>query len=349
MTTRLTLTRPDDWHLHLRDGAMLRTVVNHSARQFSRAMIMPNLVPPAINCQAVIDYRQRILQAAPENTTFDPVMAIYLTDQLDEAEICRAAEHPHIGAVKLYPAGATTNSEAGVGDLQAIYPVLEWMEKYDLPLLIHGEVTDTKVDIFDREAVFIEQHLIPIVEKFSGLRIVLEHVTTSHGVDYVLSARAGVAATITAHHLLLNRNDLLVGGIRPHHYCLPVVKRESHRQALLKAATSGNSRFFAGTDSAPHSKSDKESACGCAGIYTAPIAIELYAEAFEQAGALEQLEAFTSAHGADFYHLPRNQEHITLEQVTQPVPDWYGEGREQVVPLRAGGECRWQLTGTPAH
>lgn len=343
MTDSIQLSRPDDWHLHLRDGAMLRTVVGHSAAQFARAMIMPNLTPPATSCRRLLDYRQRILAALPDDSPFNPLMALYLTDQLTEAEIKEAASNPHIGAVKLYPAGATTNSAAGVNDLQAIYPVLEWMEKYDLPLLVHGEVTDAEIDIFDREAVFIDRHLNPIVNTFSGLRLVLEHITTRDGTDFVSAARNGVAGTLTAHHLLLNRNHMLVGGIRPHHYCLPVLKRETHRQALVAAAISGNPKFFAGTDSAPHPQGEKESACGCAGIYTAHAAIELYTEVFDDADALGRLEGFMSHHGADFYKLPRNREQITLTRQRQPIEPHFGQGDETVIPLRAGEECRWQL------
>jgi len=343
MTDSLKLTRPDDWHLHLRDGPMLQTVVGHSAHQFGRAMVMPNLVPPAINCRQLLDYRQRILTALPADNRFDPIMALYLTDQLNEAEIIEAAGNPHIGAVKLYPAGATTNSDSGISDLQAIYPILELMEKHDLPLLVHGEVTDPDVDIFDREAVFIDRHLTPIIEKFSALRVVLEHITTAEGIKFVEQAREGVAGTLTAHHLLLNRNHLLVGGIHPHHYCLPVLKRESHRQALVKAAISGNPRFFAGTDSAPHPKTDKESACGCAGIYTAPIAVELYAEVFDTAGALNRLEGFLSHYGADFYRLPHNSDEITLQREPRVIEHDFGQGDQRVVPLWAGGQCQWQI------
>ncbi len=343
MTDQLHLTRPDDWHLHLRDGAMLKTVVAHSAKQFGRAMIMPNLVPPATSCARVLEYRQRILDAVPAGNDFNPIMALYLTDQLTATEIAEAASNTHIGAVKLYPAGATTNSDSGVSDLESIYPILELMEKHDLPLLVHGEVTDSQVDIFDREAVFIDRHLAPIVDKFSDLRVVLEHATTRDGVEFVTAARPGVAATITAHHLLLNRNDLLVGGIHPHHYCLPVLKRETHRQALISAIAGGNPRFFAGTDSAPHPQTEKESACGCAGIYTAHAALEFYAEAFDSADALDKLEGFLSHHGADFYRLPRNQDRITLQRSPVDIPSHVGQGDEQLVPLRAGGQCQWQL------
>ena len=343
MTNQITLNAADDWHLHLRDGTMLQTVVGHSARQFNRAMVMPNLTPPATRCSDLLAYRQRIIAALPEEHHFNPIMALYLTDQLDEAEIKQAAANPHIGAAKLYPAGATTNSAAGISDLSAIYPILGWMEKHDLPLLIHGEVTDSDVDIFDREAVFIERHLASLVDQFTDLRIVLEHITTANGIDFVSSARNGVAGTITAHHLLMNRNDLLVGGVRPHHFCLPILKRETHRQALLKAATSGNPKFFAGTDSAPHPKADKESACGCAGIYTAHAALEFYAEAFDQADALEKLEGFVSWYGADFYQLPRNQTQITLQRKPQQVMTEFGQQRETIVPLRAGEQCQWQL------
>jgi len=349
MTDSIELTQPDDWHLHLRDGPMLQTVVGHTANQFGRAMVMPNLIPPATTCQQLLDYRQRILAALPDDSQFNPIMALYLTDQLNEAEIQEAASNPHIGAVKLYPAGATTNSDSGVSDLQAIYPILELMEKHGLPLLVHGEVTDSAVDIFDREAVFIDRHLIPIINKFSALRVVLEHVTTADGIEFVQQARDGIAGTLTAHHLLLNRNHLLVGGIHPHHYCLPVLKRETHRQALVKAATSGNPRFFAGTDSAPHPKTEKESACGCAGIYTAHAAVELYTEAFDNVGSLDKLEGFLSHYGADFYRLPRNTEQITLRRTPTQIEQQFGQGNETVVPLRAGGNRQWLLADSDSN
>lgn len=343
----LTLLRPDDWHLHLRDGALLRTVLPDTAARFGRAIVMPNLNPPVTSVAAATAYRSRILAALPAGSGFTPLMTLYLTESTTVAEIQRAKESGIVHAVKYYPAGATTNSENGVRDLQAVYPVLAAMERWDLPLLLHGEVTDPSVDIFDREAVFIERHLQPLRQTFPGLRIVLEHVTTSAAVDFVESAGPRTAATITAHHLLLNRNALFQGGLRPHHYCLPVLKREQHRQALLRAVASGNPRFFLGTDSAPHPRDKKESACGCAGIYTAHAGIELYAEAFAGIGALEQLEAFASRHGPAFYGLPCNTDTIRLER--QPWTAPASLGAEEIIPFRAGEEIAWRLvdkTGT---
>jgi dihydroorotase len=340
----LTLTRPDDWHLHLRDGDVLRAVLPDTARRFARAIVMPNLKPPVTTVAQAAAYRERILNAVPPGPTFAPLMTLYLTDKLPADEIDRARESGFVHAVKLYPAGATTNSDAGVTDLKKCAATLARMEKLGLPLLVHGEVTDPAVDIFDREAVFIDTVLVPLLKDFSGLKVVLEHITTRNGAEFVKSARSNVAATITAHHLLLNRNAIFAGGIRPHHYCLPVLKRETHRQALVAAATSGNPKFFLGTDSAPHAKSTKEAACGCAGCYTAHAGIEFYAEAFEAAGALDKLEGFASHFGADFYGLPRNTETITLVRAAWPVP------KEQpmldgdpLVPLRAGETVAWRL------
>jgi len=340
---QLTLTRPDDWHLHLRDGAAMSSVVAHAAHQFGRAIVMPNLRPPVVNTEAALAYRERILAALPAGSEFQPLMTLYLTDNTSPEEIAKAKQSGHVAAVKLYPAGATTNSDAGVTAMQRVYGALEAMEQYGLPLLVHGEVTDPAVDVFDREKVFIERELIPLLERFPKLRVVFEHITTRDAVDFVLAASDRVAATITAHHLLLNRNALFTGGIRPHHYCLPVLKRETHRAALLQAATSGNPKFFLGTDSAPHARNTKEAACGCAGIYTAHAAIELYAEAFEQASALDRLEAFASFHGPDFYGLPRNTARITLVKESWKVPEEYAFGDSTVVPMRAGGEIRWRL------
>lgn len=339
----LTITQPDDWHLHVRDGDALKAVIGATANTFARAIIMPNLTPPVTTVAMAETYRQRVLDALPTNNPFEPLMTLYLTDQLDCAEIERAKASPYVHAVKLYPAGATTNSESGVADLESIYPVLAAMEEHDLPLLIHGEVVDSDIDIFDREAVFIERHLRPIVARFPALRIVLEHITTREAVDFVTAAPANVAATLTVHHLMLNRNDLLVGGVRPHHYCLPVLKRETHRQALLAAAISGNPKFFLGTDSAPHAKTKKEAACGCAGIYSAPVAIEAYATVFEQAGALDKLEGFASFFGADFYGLSRNQRTITLSKQRQTVPSELPLGDGSIVPFCAGQMLAWRI------
>jgi len=339
----LTLTRPDDWHLHLRDDAALQTTVAHTARQFARAIVMPNLAPPVINTELALAYRNRIIECIPDGMHFDPLMTLYLTDKTDAGEIARAADCEHIKAVKLYPAGATTHSSAGVTDLSAIYLTLEAMQQHDLPLLIHGEVTSSDIDIFDREKIFIEQHLAPLIEHFPALRVVMEHVTTKDAVDFVSAAPAQVAATITPQHLMLNRNALLAGGMQPHHYCLPVLKREQHRQALVTAATSGNSKFFLGTDSAPHEQQRKESACGCAGIYSAHAAIELYAEVFEQADALDRLEGFASYFGADFYRLPRNSGTITLQKQSWTVPDAYPFCDGSLIPFRAGHQLSWKL------
>jgi dihydroorotase len=342
-TDTLTLARPDDWHLHLRDGDALRAVLPDTARRFARAIVMPNLLPPVRKVDDARAYRERILGALPAGLRFDPLMTLYLTDDTAPEEIRRAKQSGIVHAVKYYPAGATTNSQSGVTDLARCDAVFDAMQEAGLPLLVHGEVTDPQVDIFDRERVFIERHLQRIVDKFPRLKLVLEHVTTREGVDFVREAREGVAATLTAHHLLLNRNELFRGGMRPHAYCLPVLKRELHRQALLAAATSGSPRFFLGTDSAPHPRHAKEAACGCAGIYTSHAAIELYAEAFDAAGALDKLEAFASFHGADFYGLPRNEETITLVRKPWSVPAELAMGKDPLVPMRAGESVAWQL------
>lgn len=347
----LSLATPDDWHLHLRDGAQLASIVAHSARQFGRALIMPNLRPPVATVAQALDYRRRILDALPPDSRFRPLMTLYLTDATTADDVRRAAEQATIFGFKLYPAGATTNSNAGVASLDRLYPVLEAMEKFDVPLQVHGEVTDPDVDIFDREAVFIERHMEPIARRFPALRMVLEHVTTADGVAFVAGNGPMIAGTLTAHHLLYNRNAMLVGGIRPHFYCLPVLKREHHRLALLDAATSGNPKFFLGTDSAPHSQDTKECACGCAGCYTAHAALELYAEAFDSAGRLDRLEAFASRHGADFYNLPHNTGNVTLVKMPWQIPDSYDFGEKQLVPLRAGMDIEWRLipgAGEPA-
>ncbi len=339
----LTLTRPDDWHLHLRDGANMASVLPDSARHFARAIVMPNLKPPVTTVASASAYRDRIIATCGVKYQFNPLMTLYLTDNTPVSEIEKASDSGFVKAIKYYPAGATTHSENGVTDLKRVYKVLEAMERLNLPLLLHGEVTDPDVDIFDREAVFIERHLLPLTQDFPGLRMVLEHITTRTAAQFVADAGTQIAATITAHHLLLNRNALFVGGVRPHHYCLPILKRETHRQALVNAATSGNPKYFLGTDSAPHPRQDKESACGCAGIYTAHAAIELYAEAFESAGALDRLEAFASFHGPDFYHLPRNQDTITLEKRMWTVPESQVCGLDTLVPLRAGQQIQWQV------
>ena len=339
----ITLIQPDDWHLHLRDGDAMRDVLADSARQFGRAIIMPNLRPPVTTVADALAYQERIRSSLPVGSTFEPLMTLYLTDRTSTEEVARAAESADVHAFKLYPAGATTNSDAGVNELEALYPVLAAMERHDVPLLVHGEVTDAEVDIFDREAVFIDRHLTPIVERFPALRVVLEHITTREGADFVRDSRSGVAATITAHHLLHNRNALLAGGIRPHFYCLPVLKREPHRQALLAAATSGNPKFFLGTDSAPHARQQKESACGCAGCYTAPAAMALYATAFEAANALPALEGFASCHGADFYRLPRNTNTIRLIRQPWQVPESLPFGEDELIPWLAGETLHWSL------
>lgn len=338
----LTITRPDDLHLHVRNGAVLQTVLPHTARQFARAIIMPNLKPPVTTVAQALAYREEILAAVPRGLEFTPLMTLYLTGSTMVDEINKAAASEHIHAFKLYPAGATTNSDSGVADIKAVYPLFAAMEQVDIPLLVHGEVTDDACDIFDRERVFIDTCLIDIAKNFPGLRIVVEHVTTAEAVQFVQDAGANIAATITPQHLLFNRNAILAGGIRPHHYCLPIIKRESHRLALVKAATSGNPKFFLGTDSAPHLTTLKETACGCAGCYSAHAALELYAEAFEQAGALDKLEGFASFYGADFYRLPRNLGTITLEKTTWKVPAAYGENGIAITPLKANEMLFWK-------
>ena len=338
----LTLTRPDDCHLHLRDGPALAAVLADSARRFARAVVMPNLRPPVTTVAAALAYGERIRAALPTGADFTPLLTLYLTEATPASEL-RAAKAAGLVGVKLYPAGATTHSDAGVHRLEAIHPQLDVMQDIDLPLLVHGEVTDPKVDVFDREAVFIERHLAPLVARFPALRVVLEHVTTREGVEFVRAARPGVAASITPQHLSLNRGALFEGGLRPHHYCLPVLKREEHRAAVLAAAISGDPRFFLGTDSAPHAQTAKESACGCAGIYSAHGGIELYAEAFDAAGALDKLDAFASRHGADFYGLPRNTGTLMLRREPVPVPDSLPFGDQRLVPLRAGGQLAWQI------
>ena len=334
-----TLTRPDDCHLHVRSGALLKTVLPHTARQFGRAIIMPNLKPPVTTVAQALVYRDEILQAIPADLSFEPLMTLYLTAATTLEEIERAAQSEHIYAFKLYPAGATTNSDAGVADVTRIYPLLAAFEKHDIPLLIHGEVTDIECDIFDREKRFIDQYLIDIVKHFPSLRIVLEHVTTKEAVQFVQAADSTVAATITPQHLLFNRNAMLSGGIKPHYYCLPILKRETHRLALVQAATSGQAKFFLGTDSAPHLTSLKENACGCAGCYSAFGAMELYAEIFEQVNALDKLEGFASFYGADFYRIPRNTGTITLQKQAWTIPALYGE----ITPLKAGDELTWKM------
>jgi dihydroorotase len=342
MTQEITITRPDDWHLHVRDGEALKTVVPHTAAQFGRAIIMPNLRPPVTTAAQAVAYRERIREAIPPGTNFQPLMTLYLTDNLPPEEIRRAKEIG-VAAVKLYPAGATTNSDAGVTELRKTYATLEAMQREGLPLLVHGEVTDPQVDLFDREAVFLKTQLIPLRRDLPELKIVVEHITTREAAQYVRDADNFVAATITAHHLLYNRNAIFLGGIRPHYYCLPVLKRETHRLALVEAATGGNPKFFLGTDSAPHAAHLKEHATGCAGCYTAHAALELYAEAFDQANALERLEGFASFHGADFYGLPRNREKITLRRETWTPPESFAFGEAQLKPLRGGESLGWRL------
>ena len=342
MTQTIQLTRPDDWHLHVRDGEALNTVVPHSAAQFGRAIIMPNLRPPVTTTAAALAYKARIQAAVPEGVAFEPLMTLYLTDKLPADEI-KCARDAGIVAVKLYPAGATTNSDAGVTDLRKTYQTLEAMQREGLLLLVHGEVTSPEIDLFDREAVFIDTQLIPLRRDFPELKIVFEHITTREAAQYVTDADRFTAATLTAHHLLYNRNAIFTGGIRPHYYCLPVLKRETHRLALLEAATRGSSKFFLGTDSAPHPAHLKENASGCAGCYTAHAAIEMYAEAFDSVGALDNLEGFASFHGADFYGLPRNTGHINLKRETWTPPDSFAFGEAQLKPLRSGESLLWKL------
>ena len=342
MTDTLTLTRPDDWHIHFRDGAAMQSVLPDTARVFGRAIAMPNLRPPVVTVADAAAYRDRLLAAA-RGTAFEPLMTLYLTDNTQPDEIRRARASGFVHAVKYYPAGATTNSDSGVTDLVKAYPAIAAMEEVGMPLLLHGEVVDSDVDVFDREAVFIERHLTRLIRDFPKLKIVLEHITTRQAAEFVTAAPANVAATITVHHLLYNRSAMFKGGIRPHLYCLPILKRELHRQALVDAAISGNAKFFLGTDSAPHAVGAKETACGCAGIYSAHAAIELYAEAFEDAGALDKLEAFASFYGADFYGLPRHTDTITLKRESWTGPDKLMLGSDSLVPLRAGEVIRWRV------
>ncbi len=340
---QLILTRPDDWHLHLRDDALMQSVLPDTARQFARAIVMPNLRPPVTTTAQAVEYHSRILAALPHGTAFEPLMTLYLTDATSAEEIRRAKASGIVHAVKLYPAGATTNSDAGVTDIRKTYAALEEMQRCGMPLLVHGEVTDSHIDIFDREAVFIERVMQPLLNDMPELRVVFEHITTKDAADFVTAAPANIAATLTPQHLLYNRNAMLSGGIRPHFYCLPILKRETHRKALVNAATSGSAKFFLGTDSAPHAQHTKENACGCAGCYSAHNAIELYAEAFEQAGALDKLEGFASFFGADYYRLPRNTAKITLRREDWAMPATVGFGEHRLVPLRAGETLKWKL------
>jgi len=341
---KVILTKPDDWHLHLRGGSVMKSVVGMSALQMGRAVIMPNLSPPITNTKQALKYHNEIIQALPKGSKFIPLMVLYLTDKTTKNEIIDASNASEVYAVKLYPAGATTNSDSGVTSLKNIYPALEQMQKEDTPLLIHGEVTDADVDVFDREKVFIDRKLTKLVKDFPSLKIVLEHITTKDAVDFISECETNIAATITPHHLLANRNHMLVGGIKPHYYCLPVLKRQSpHQESLIAAAVSGSPKFFLGTDSAPHEKHQKESSCGCAGIFSAHAAIELYAEAFDRVGKIEKLEGFASFFGADFYGLPRNQEKITLGKDTWRIPDSYNFSGSHVVPFFAGEDLSWKL------
>ena len=345
MSQTLTLTRPDDWHLHLRDGTALAAVLPHSARQFARAIVMPNLKPPITTTALAAAYRERILAALPADADFEPLMTLYLTDRTAPDEIRRAHASGFVHAVKLYPAGATTNSDAGLTALKHAWPALEVMQEQGMVLCIHGEAVDPAIDVFDREKVFIDDQLIPLRRQFPALRMVFEHITTADAADYVREAEGDIAATITAHHLLYSRNALFQGGLRPHYYCLPVLKREQHRRALLAAATSGHPRFFLGTDSAPHARGAKESACGCAGCYTALHALELYAQAFESAGALDRLEAFASYFGPDFYRLPRNSAQVSLVREPWSIPAQLSMGEDSLIPLAGGEQLNWRFVG----
>ena len=340
--SELVIRRPDDWHLHVRDGKAMAHAVEHSARQFARAVIMPNLVPPVVNAEQAVAYRQRILEVTPKDSGFTPLMTIYLTKNTSPEDIEAAVATGFVHGVKLYPAGATTHSDAGVRDIRDAYPALQAMQELGLPLMVHGEVTDPEVDIFDREKVFIERILAPLIERFDRLKVVMEHITTAHAVDFVCSAPERVGATVTPQHILMNRNALFQGGLRPHHYCLPVLKREQHRAAIMEVLASGHPRFFLGTDSAPHPKGGKESACGCAGIFSAPAAIEFYAEAFEAAGALHQLEGFASLNGPAFYGYPVNEDFIRLERQDWTMTDAFPFGDDTVIPLRAGETVHWR-------
>ena len=343
MTNKITISRPDDWHLHLRDGAAMQAVVADTAKQFGRAIVMPNLRPPVTNVALAGEYRERILQALPADSTFQPLMTLYLTDKTTADDIHAAKVSGFVHGVKLYPAGATTNSDSGVTSLEKCAGALQAMQDVGMPLLVHAEVTDADVDVFDREKVFINRHMNSLITNYPDLKVVFEHITTKDAAEFVAAAGPNVAATITVHHLLMNRNDLFKGGIRPHHYCLPILKREEHRLALVKAATSGSPKFFLGTDSAPHAKNAKETSCGCAGMYTAHAAIELYTEAFEAANALDRLEGFASFYGADFYGLPRNTEQVTLTKESWSVPNSYPYDGDVLVPLRAGETIDWKV------
>lgn len=343
---RITIAQPDDWYLHLRDGAALQDVVGYSAARFGRALIMPNLVPPITTTDAALTYRERILAALPAQSVFEPLMTLYLTDNTSPDEIAKAAASGIIQAIKLYPAGATTNSDSGVTDIKHCHDALAAIAEHNLILCIHGEIATPTTDIFDRESAFLEQRLAPLLADHPTLRVVLEHLTTQAAVEFVRNGPKRLGATITPQHLLLNRNDMLAGGIRPHYYCLPILKRERDREALLGAATSGHPRFFLGTDSAPHAQGAKESACGCAGVFSAPLAIELYAEAFDRVGAIERLEGFASHHGADFYGLPRNQSTVTLERVPQDIPATLPYGAEHIVSIRAGEQVAWRMVNS---
>ncbi len=347
-TNTLTLIRPDDWHLHVRDGFIMQAVIQHTAAQFKRAIIMPNLKPPVTSVAQANAYYQSIkssLNPHHSEVDFEPLMVLYLTENMSAETVRDAARSALIQAIKYYPAGATTNSDSGVTNLEKMYPLFEVMQEVNLPLLVHGEVTDSEVDIFDREKTFIDKHLVQLVDHFPALKIVFEHVTTTEGVQFVEEASSKIAATVTAHHLLINRNELFVGGIKPHHYCLPILKREQHRQALIKAVTAeNNTRFFLGTDSAPHLKYAKESNCGCAGIYTAHAAIELYTEVFDQAGALDKLEPFASFNGPDFYQLPRNTETIRLERKPLDIVESYTIQDDTLIPFQAGTTLQWRIS-----
>ena len=340
---QITITKPDDWHLHVRDGDVLNNIITDTAKRFGRAIIMPNLKPPITTTDQAEAYSKRIMAATPAELMFNPLMTLYLTDNTPEDEVIRAKQSGFVHAFKLYPAGATTNSDAGVTNIHQCETTLEKMAELGMPLLVHGEVTASHIDIFDREKIFIDEVLLPIIQRLPSLKIVLEHITTQDAVDFVLDADSNIAATITPHHLLYNRNALLAGGIRPHYYCLPILKRENHREALVTAATSGNTKFFLGTDSAPHTQNTKESACGCAGIYSAHAAIELYTEVFDQVNALDKLEGFASFYGADFYGLPRNTDSITLQKQDWTVPNSMTFGKEKLIPLRAGETVSWTL------
>ena len=345
MVDSIKIVRPDDWHLHLRDGDVLADTVFHSSRQFGRAIIMPNLKQPIINVAQAFDYRQRILNNCPSGSDFNPLMTLYLTDNTSAKEIIEASKNDFIKGVKLYPSGATTNSDAGVTDIKSCYQVFEAMQKHHLPLLVHGEVTRKDIDIFDREKMYIDHVLNPLHKDFPELKIIFEHITTADAVEFINQSDHHLAATITVHHLMMNRNDMLVGGIKPHYYCLPVLKKNSHQQALIKAATSGSTRFFLGTDSAPHAQQVKESSCGCAGMFSAHAAIELYAQVFEQAGALDKLEQFASFNGPDFYNLARNKAFIRLVREDWKVPEYYNFGQDRVIPLQAGKTISWKIQG----